>query len=113
MSTDATVTDATTTAAADHHDDHAEHKPDSYYVKVAAMLAVITALEVAWSYIDVGPFFLPGLLLMMVVKFIAVVSIFMHLKFDKKVFSWSFYTGLILAIGVYIVMALAFQAFGG
>ena len=34
----------------------------------------------------------------MVVKFLTVVSYFMHLKFDNKIFSFMFYLGLVLAV---------------
>ena len=39
------------------------------------------------SYLDVGPLFLPALLILMATKFLIVVSFFMHLKFDNKIFS--------------------------
>ena len=47
------------------------------------------------TYIDVGPFFLPALLIMMAVKFFMVVCFFMHLKFDNRLFSVLFYIGLL------------------
>jgi cytochrome c oxidase subunit 4 len=74
-------------------------------------LAAITALEVATYYVDFGRLFLPALMIMMVVKFIMVVSYFMHLKFDNKLFTWIFYAGLILAIGVYCVALATFHFF--
>ena len=55
--------------------------------------------------------FLPSLLIMMVVKFIIVVSYFMHLKFDNKLFSWVFYAGLILALTVYAIFLATFHFF--
>ena len=58
---------------------------------------MITAAEVTLTYIDVGPLFLPALLIMMAAKFLIVVSFFMHLKFDNKLFSVLFYMGLGLA----------------
>jgi cytochrome c oxidase subunit 4 len=54
---------------------------------------------------------MPALMIMMVVKFIMVVSYFMHLKFDNKLFTWIFYAGLILAIGVYSVALATFHFF--
>ena len=62
-------------------------------------------------YVDFGVLFLPALLIMMVVKFVMVVSYFMHLKFDNKVFSYLFYAGLALAVGVYIVFLSTFKFF--
>lgn len=94
----------------EHHDDHPS---DGRYVVIAFMLAVITALEVAASYIDLGWAFLPALLGMMAVKFIVVVRVFMHLKFDNRVFSWLFYTGLMLALFVYLGLLLTFRFFEG
>jgi cytochrome c oxidase subunit 4 len=41
----------------------------------------------------------------MVVKFQIVVSYFMHLKFDSKIFTYLFLTGLILAMLVFAAMA--------
>jgi cytochrome c oxidase subunit 4 len=81
------------------------------YVKIALILAAITALEVSTYYIDFGPFFMPSLMIMMVVKFVMVVSYFMHLKFDNKIFSWMFYAGLFLAIGVYVAFLSTFKFF--
>lgn len=96
------------------------HGPtDRYYIRIAVALAVITAVEVAWSYlpiwedasglksfIEVG-----GLLAMMAVKFVVVASNFMHLKFDDKVLTRLFYAGLLLAIGVYVVALVTFELF--
>ena len=54
---------------------------------------------------------MPELLAMMVIKFVMVVSIFMHLKFDNKIFSYMFYSGLILAILVYVAALASFSFF--
>ena len=74
---------------------------------------MITAAEVTLTYIDVGLVFLPALLILMVVaKFFIVVSFFMHLKFDNKIFSFLFYMGLGLAVCVYAVALATFHFFG-
>lgn len=88
-----------------------EHHSDAYYIKIALILAVITALETSTYWIDFGPFFMPALLAMMAIKFVMVVSIFMHLKFDNKIFSYMFYSGLILAILVYMAALACFRFF--
>jgi len=98
-------------AEAHGHDAHSSHKPTSYYVNVALILAALTALETSTYWIDFGPFFMPALLIMMAIKFIMVVSLFMHLKFDNKIFSWLFYSGLILAVLVYCAFLACFQFF--
>jgi cytochrome c oxidase subunit IV len=91
-----------------------EHEPhkDSFYVQIAVILAVLTGLEVSISYIDIGPAFLPLLLILMVIKFFMVVLFFMHLKFDSKWFSFFFYTGLFLAVGCYLAFLSTFKFFG-
>ena len=114
----------TTTEHVDHSDhaepfEHAEsaghddngHKPNSFYIKVAGALAVVTALEVALYYLDVHLWYMPILLILMVVKFLTVVSVFMHLKYDNKLFSALFYSGLILALVVYTIALLTFRFF--
>lgn len=97
------------------HDDgaHGHGLTDMGYVKVALVLALLTALEVALTYVDIGSLFMPVLLLLMVIKFVTVVSFFMHLRFDNKIFSWLFYSGLFLAIGVYLAALCTFQFFAG
>jgi cytochrome c oxidase subunit 4 len=95
--------------SADHSENHG--MSDAGYIRIAAILAAITALEVSTVYVDFGPLFLPALLIMMVVKFIMVVSYFMHLKFDNKLFSLMFYAGLVLAVGVYAAFLATFKFF--
>jgi cytochrome c oxidase subunit IV len=95
------------------HDSLTEHKSNRYYIGVAVFLASVTAIEVGLYYADLGKLYLPTLLLLMAIKFLTVVSLFMHLKFDHKLFSYLFYSGLILAILVYIAALLTFRFFDG
>ena len=91
--------------------DYVEHHPDSFYVKIALALALLTGLEVTLTYVNIGALFLPLLLTLMVIKFFMVVLFFMHLKFDSKWFSFLFYTGLGLAVGVYLAFLATFRFF--
>jgi cytochrome c oxidase subunit 4 len=98
------------------HDDvgaHDDHWSDLKYVQLAIALAIVTAIEVALSYMvdDLGKAFLPLLLILMLVKFFAVVMFFMHLRFDNKLFSLLFYMGLGLAVSVYVVALFTFKFF--
>ena len=94
-------------------DDHIDHWSDLSYVKLFLALVIITGIEIALSYMvdDLGAFFLPALLILMAVKFFAVVLFFMHLRFDNRLFSVMFYMGLFLAIGVYLVALFTFRFF--
>ncbi len=97
-----------------HIDDHpGDHWTDMKFVYLAIFLAAVTAVEVMLSYtIDFwGPFFLPTLLVLMLVKFFSVVFYFMHLKFDNRWFGLLFYMGLVLAIGVYLAALFTFRFF--
>lgn len=111
---------ATEPAAGDdaHHDgaDHAaddhSHPSDWAYVKIALVLAGVTALEVFTyfrSVLDWGVMLVPSLIFMMIVKFYLVATWFMHLRFDSKLFGRMFTSGLILAVGVYLVTLTVFE----
>jgi caa(3)-type oxidase subunit IV len=108
--TDTSIEQTDAAEADDHADEH--HGPtDAFFVKTAIVLSIMTALEVAASYVELGPFFLPILIGLMLIKFFAVVLIFMHVKYDKAIFGQMFYMGLGLAVIVYVVALLTFQFF--
>ena len=96
-----------------HHEEHDHGLTDLGYVKVAIFLAIVTAIEVALSYMvdDLGALFLPLLIGLMLLKFFMVILFFMHLKFDNRLFSIMFYMGLVLAVGVYLVTLFSFRFF--
>ncbi len=118
------MTDTTTTAVTEPagagHDEHHHGLSDMGYIRVAVTLAVITAVEVAWSYLPVWNgatgfkafIEVAGLLAMMATKFVVVASNFMHLKFDEKILTRLFYSGLLLAVGVYCIALTTFQFWG-
>lgn len=86
------------------HDDHDHGLSDRGYIKVALLLAALTAAEVLIYFVPPGPLERPLLLILAVVKFWIVVAYFMHLRFDSKIFTWLFVVGLVLAIAVYAAM---------
>jgi cytochrome c oxidase subunit 4 len=92
------------------HLSYEEHS-DREYFTIAAVLALLTALEVTASYIDVGPMFIPLLIVLMVIKFALVVLFFMHLRHDARVFHFLFWSGVILAVGVYVAALATFEVF--
>ncbi len=108
-STDA-LTDEEYEALPTEPDEHGEHHAtDGLYVKVFIVLALITLAEVSTYWFDGGGLELPALMVMMVVKFGIVIAFFMHLRFDHKLFTWVFVSGLALAVAVYIVMLTTFS----
>ena len=90
-----------------------EYPSDWRYVKVAIVLAVITAIEVTtYTHEDTwGDFAVPAILGMMALKFFGVGWYFMHLKYDKKILTWSFYSGVVLALLVYLAVLFVFNFF--
>ena len=99
-------------AHAEHEHEGHDHPSDWAYVKIALILAAITAVEVVTYFETVfnwGRFLIPSLVLMMIVKFWLVATWFMHLKFDNPIFSKMFVGGLLLAVGVYVATLTAFE----
>jgi len=101
--------------AVEHHDHHDHHPTERQYWIVFVALAVLTAIEVLWSYLGLsGPALVVPLVVMMLIKFVLVAGAFMHLYFDMKIkygglFMWTFVGGLALAVLVYAAAISAFQ----
>jgi cytochrome c oxidase subunit 4 len=90
---------------------HRPHPTDSQYVGIAAILFLITGVEVALSYLKIGALTNPALLVLAATKFAMVAMFFMHLRFDNKLLRRLFVTGLVLAVCVYIAVMLTFGIF--
>jgi cytochrome c oxidase subunit 4 len=90
------------------------HPSESQYIVIAAILAVLTGIEVALSYLKVGGsqgITNGALLVLAAIKFSMVAMFFMHLRFDKPVVRRLFVGGLGLAICVYIAYLLTLGVF--
>ncbi|MEQ1700852.1 MAG: cytochrome C oxidase subunit IV family protein [Ilumatobacteraceae bacterium] len=104
-------------AVTEHHDaeavDHdGHHTPsDRHFINVALFLAALTAAETATYWVDLGAFATPALIIMMSIKFWIIIRVFMHLKYDSKLFGVMFYIGLGLSLFVYFVYLATFQFF--
>jgi cytochrome c oxidase subunit 4 len=94
-----------------HRPDEHAHPGPGEYVKVALILAVVTAIEVGAYYVTAipRPIFSTLLLIMMFIKFSLVGLWFMHLRFDSPIFRRLFLSGIVLALLVYLV---AFSTLG-
>jgi cytochrome c oxidase subunit 4 len=79
----------------------ADHASIGTYLKVAAILAVITALEFGVIYIRrLTPILVPLLIILSVGKFALVVMYFMHLRYDTKPLTFLFVAPLVLAVAL-------------
>jgi cytochrome c oxidase subunit 4 len=90
-------------------EEHEHHPSDRVYVRIAIILTIITAVEVAIYYIEgIRSFLVPALILLSVSKFVAVVGYFMHLKFDDKRFLLLFAGGLAISVSVIAALVIMF-----
>jgi cytochrome c oxidase subunit IV len=88
---------------------HQEHPTRRFYVLIAVILFVITVLEVViyelWTY---AAWLNPALIIMSAGKFVLVVGIYMHLKFDNRLFTYMFGFGMFVAAAVFTALWFLF-----
>jgi cytochrome c oxidase subunit IV len=89
-------------------DVHGHHPTAAQYVRIALILALLTALEVSTYYFEFGRAAIPLLIVLMVVKFLMVAGVFMHLRYDTRLFSQFLYTGLGFALVLYTLTYFIF-----
>jgi len=91
---------ATTNTAAPAAHGHHEESKFHIFVQLAMILAVITGVEIVLIYIPLAKWLIvTSLVVLSLVKFLLVIFIFMHLKWDKLFCTVLFFIGLILAAG--------------
>ncbi len=97
---------------ASDHDAHAGHPTEAQYIKIAVILATITAVEVGLYYTSFSTVATNATLIVLAgVKFVIVAAYFMHLKFDNKILRRLFITGFVLASFCYIAYLLTLGVF--
>lgn len=93
-----------TTGQAAAPEDAGHHGPTPReYVNTALVLAALTALEISTYLVDFGPLGIPLLVVLMIIKFAMIANLFMHLKFDNRLYNRMLYGGLGLAVVLYAV----------
>jgi cytochrome c oxidase subunit 4 len=90
------------------------HATPATYVQVALLLALIMAFEVALLYLPEGlrpPRWavLLVLVLLSILKFGMVVSFFMHLRYDHRLYAGLFVGGMIVAAGTLLALLALFR----
>jgi cytochrome c oxidase subunit 4 len=87
------------------------HPSVGTYLRVAAVLVILTVLEVGVFYVPAfHPVLVPALVVLSAAKFSLVVLFYMHLKADSRFFAFLFGAPLLLAAAV--LVALLFLFFG-
>ena len=84
------------------HEEHGHPTPRDY-IRIAIILAVLTAMEYSTYVVDFGGLGIPLLVVLIAIKFVLVASWFMHLKFDNRIFGRMMYGGLALAGALYVI----------
>lgn len=95
---------------------HARHPSPREYIRIAMILGIVTAAEVAIYYIDwvrENGLLIPLLFLFSLIKFTLVVLWFMHLRFDSRTYARFFVMGLAGAVTLFLVVLLTFRTFAG
>jgi cytochrome c oxidase subunit 4 len=90
------------------------HPTPRQYVFIAVVLVIITGFEVGAYYLKNqvnSNLLIVVLATMAAVKFFLVVSWYMHLRTDLKIFRRAFVGGLLLAAAVYMVMLTSLHIF--
>tara|TARA_B100000959_G_C14985319_1_gene625316 strand:- start:73 stop:543 length:471 start_codon:yes stop_codon:yes gene_type:complete len=89
------------------------HAGPVYYWIIAAILGIITLIEVWWFTVPELRYMLaPAMLIFSIIKFALVVAFFMHLRFDHKMFSTIFITCMVVGI-LFFSVFLLLSAFHG
>jgi cytochrome c oxidase subunit 4 len=85
------------------------HATTGTYLRIAAILVIITFIEVGVFYVPAfHSALVPILLVLSAVKFTLVVMFYMHLKFDNRFFAVLFGGPLLLAVAVIVSLLLIF-----
>lgn len=94
-----------------HPTEQHAHPTVGTYLRVAALLVILTVIEVGVFYVPgFQAALVPVLLVLSAIKFSLVVMFYMHLKTDSRFFSFLFGGPLLLAAAV--LVALLFLFFG-
>lgn len=100
----------TMVARAETHD--TPHHPTwQTYVMVGVVLTIITAIEVSAYYIpawETSRVYVPSMLILSSIKFAIVVLVYMHLKYDHKIFRALFTGPFVIAILTIIALLFLF-----
>jgi len=90
---------------------HGQHESSKFhiFVQLAMILAVITGVEIVLIYIPLAKWLIvTSLITLSLVKFMLVIFIFMHLKWDKLFCTILFFIGLVLAGGTVAALLALF-----
>jgi cytochrome c oxidase subunit IV len=96
-------------------DEHA-HASDRTYLKVGSILFILTAVEIGLFFVedmlasDWSLYLLiASLIILSAIKFVLVVMYYMHLKWDDRMFTWFFISGMVVATAIILAMMAMYR----
>ncbi len=100
-------------ATAEAHGAGGGHATVATYLRIAVVLAIVTAVEIALIYIPGLPnhVLVALLIVMSVVKFALVVGFYMHLRYDARLLTALFVGPLTIACAIILALMALFGAF--
>jgi cytochrome c oxidase subunit IV len=99
-----------------HAPEAGHHEPSKfhYFIALAMILAVITGIEVVLVYLPIAKWIIvSSLCILSAFKFLCVIFIFMHLRWDKVFCTIMFFIGLVLAGGTMWALLQLFASDAG
>jgi cytochrome c oxidase subunit IV len=106
------LTETEADAARGHRGRTVRHPSPKQYIRIAIVLGVVTAAEVAIYYLESArSLLIPMLFIFATIKFSLVVLWFMHLRFDSRTYARFFMVGLAGAVTLFIVVLATFGVF--
>jgi len=86
------------------------HGTPAFYVVVGVVLSIITLVEVwAFNITQLGPLLIPLMLVLSLAKFVLVVGFYMHLKFDRKYYTWVFGACMVVGVVIFVILLILLQ----
>lgn len=99
--------------APEPHAEERGHATVATYIRVAVVLGIVTAIEIAALYIPglSTAILVPFLIILSILKFALVVAFFMHLRYDSKLLTALFVGPLMIACAIILALMALFSAF--
>lgn len=93
-------------------DEQHSHPKPRLYIVVFVFLFIVTALEVVVTFEPLRSLLpqVPTLIFLAVLKGVAILLFYMHLKFDSRVFTAFFVVGFVLAVSMIVTFMALFTA---
>ena len=105
--------DSSHTATAAAHAPGGGHATVQTYIRIAVILAIITAIEIGAVYVPGLPSraLVTVIIISGILKFALVVAFFMHLRYDSKLLTVLFVGPLVIATGIILAIMALFSAY--